>query len=50
VARYLLFLAETTGLVGADRCAAARTRLEGYGTLDAMLGDVSMVVANPTSS
>ena len=41
VARYLLFLAETTGLVAAERCAAARKRLDGYATLDAMLGDVS---------
>ena len=41
VAGYLIFLAETTGLVTAERCAAARERLAGYGTLDAMLGDIS---------
>ena len=41
VASYLIFLAETTGLVPAERCAATRERLEGYTTLDAMLGDIS---------
>jgi hypothetical protein len=40
VASYLIFLAETTGLVAAERCAAARTRLAGYTTVDAMLGDI----------
>ena len=41
VASYLIFLAETTGLVPAERCAATSERLEGYTTLDAMLGDIS---------
>jgi len=41
VASYLIFLAETTGLVAAQGCAAARTRLEGYPTLDVMLGDIA---------
>jgi len=41
VASYLIFLAETTGLVPADRCAAARTRLAGYATLDALLDDIA---------
>ena len=41
VASYLIFLAETTGLVAADRCAAARERLAGYATLDAMLDGIS---------
>ena len=41
VASYIVFLAETTGLVPAERCAAARARLAGYTTLDAMLDDIS---------
>jgi tagaturonate epimerase len=41
VASYLIFLAETTGLVSAERCAATRNLLAGYPTLDAMLGDIS---------
>ena len=41
VASYLVFLAETTGLAPAERCAAARKRLAGYTTLDAMLDDIS---------
>ena len=41
VASYLIFLAETTGLVSAERCAAARTRLEAYPTLAVMLGDIA---------
>jgi len=41
VASYLIFLAETTGLVAAPRCAAAGKLLAGYTTLDAMLGDIS---------
>ncbi|HNC24168.1 MAG TPA: tagaturonate epimerase family protein [Opitutaceae bacterium] len=40
VADYLVFLAEHTGLVPADRCAAARKRLGSYGTLDALLADI----------
>ncbi len=41
VASYLIFLAETTGLVAAPRCAAAGKLLASYPTLDAMLGDIS---------
>jgi hypothetical protein len=41
VASYLVFLAEHTGLATTARCAAARQLLEGYTTLDAMLGDIS---------
>jgi len=40
VASYLIFLAETTGLAPADRCAAARRVLEDYATLDEFLGDI----------
>ncbi len=40
VADYLVFLAEHTGLVPTDRCAAARKRLTSYTTLDALLGDI----------
>ena len=40
VASYLIFLAETTGLALAERCAATRKRLDGYTTLDAMLDDI----------
>jgi hypothetical protein len=42
VARYLIFLAETTGLASAERCAAARERLAGQPTLEAMLADISL--------
>ena len=41
VARYLIFLARTTGLVPAERCAAAGELLAAYTTLDALLGDIS---------
>jgi hypothetical protein len=41
VAAYLIFLAETTGLVAPERCAAVAKLLEGYTTLDQMLGDIS---------
>ena len=41
VANYIIFLAETTGLAAAERCAAARTLLDRYTTLDAMLADIS---------
>ena len=41
VAAYLIFLAENTGLAPRARCAAARTLLEGYASLDAMLADIS---------
>jgi hypothetical protein len=41
VARYILFLAETTGIVGADTCAAAKTRLDGLNTLEELIGDIA---------
>ena len=41
VATYLVFLAENTALATKERCAAARTLLERYTTLDQMLGDIS---------
>ena len=40
VASYIVFLAETTGLVPAGRCAAAAKRLASYTALDAMLADI----------
>jgi hypothetical protein len=39
VARYIIFLAENTGLAPAARCSAALARLDGYGSLAAMLAD-----------
>lgn len=41
VAAYLIFLAETTGLASAERCAATGKLLAGYTTLEAMLADIS---------
>ncbi|HVZ63004.1 MAG TPA: tagaturonate epimerase family protein [Lacunisphaera sp.] len=41
IAGYLIFLAENTGLVTPERCAATRKLLAGYQTLDAMLNDIS---------
>ncbi|HUG12115.1 MAG TPA: tagaturonate epimerase family protein [Opitutaceae bacterium] len=41
VAAYLIFLAETTGLVAAERCAAVRKLLGGYSMIEEMLGDIS---------
>jgi hypothetical protein len=41
VARYLCFLAETTGLAPADRCARAATRLDGYTRYSDLLNDIS---------
>ncbi|MDB6094710.1 MAG: hypothetical protein JWM32_2272 [Verrucomicrobia bacterium] len=41
VAAYLVFLAEHTGLVPAERCAAARKLLDSYTSLDAMLSNIS---------
>lgn len=41
IASYLIFLAENTGLASAAACAAARTLLGRYTSLDAMLADVS---------
>ena len=41
VAGYLVFLAEHTGLVPAERCVAAGRRLSGYNSLDDWLNDIS---------
>ena len=40
VARYILFLAETTGIVPAEKCARAAKRLEGFRTLEELIGDI----------
>lgn len=45
VARYLIFLSETTGLVPADTCARVRRRLDGYATYQAMLDDIAAPTA-----
>jgi hypothetical protein len=41
VARYIIFLAENTGLVPADRCEAPRDRLDRYGSLEEMMDDIN---------
>jgi len=41
IATYIVFLAENTGLATAATCAAARTLLARYTTLDQMLDDIS---------
>jgi tagaturonate epimerase len=41
IASYLIFLAETTGLATAERCAGAMRVLEGYTSIDTMLEDIS---------
>ncbi len=40
VARYIVFLAENTGLAPAAACARAKASLDGYSTLDQMLSDI----------
>ena len=40
VARYIVFLAENTGLVPAGACACARARLDRYATLGQMLSEI----------
>lgn len=40
VARYIIFLCETTGIVPASRCAAALAMLDGYADLDSFLADI----------
>jgi hypothetical protein len=40
-ATYILFLAETTGLASAGRCAEARKRLEAYGSYEAFLAGIA---------
>jgi hypothetical protein len=41
IAAYILFLAENTGLVSKERCAATSKLLASYTTLEAMLNDIS---------
>jgi hypothetical protein len=41
IARYIVFLAENTRLVSAERCAAARTLLDRYTTMEDFLADIS---------
>jgi hypothetical protein len=41
IATYLVFLAENTGLVAKERCAATLKLLATYTTLEAMLNDIS---------
>ena len=41
IARYIVFLAENTGLASAARCAAARTLLDRYTTMADFLADIS---------
>ena len=40
VADYIVFLAATTGLVDANRCATAAARLERYKSLEEMLAEI----------
>jgi hypothetical protein len=41
IARYIVFLAETTGLAPAARCVAARKLLDRYTTMADFLADIS---------
>ncbi len=41
VAEYLIFLAETTGLCTAERCAAASQRLADFRQMDELIADIS---------
>jgi hypothetical protein len=41
IARYIVFLAENTGLASVEACDAARKLLDRYATLDEMLNDIS---------
>src|SRR5688572_16176804 len=41
VADYIIFLAATTGLADANRCATAAARLERYKSLEEMLGEIA---------
>jgi hypothetical protein len=42
IARYIVFLAENTGLAARETCAAAVKLLDSYKSLQAMLNDISM--------
>jgi hypothetical protein len=41
IARYIVFLAENTGLASAERCGAARSLLDHYTTMQDFLADIS---------
>ncbi|WP_255558621.1 tagaturonate epimerase family protein [Horticoccus luteus] len=41
VARYIVFLAEATGLVPEETCASAKARLDGYATFAALVDEIS---------
>jgi len=41
VARYIVFLAQNTGLVPTAACAAALQRLDGYASLEQLLADIA---------
>ena len=41
IARYIVFLAENTGLAPAERCGAARKLLDRYATMGDFLADIS---------
>ncbi|WP_193214238.1 tagaturonate epimerase family protein [Luteolibacter marinus] len=41
VARYIIFLCESTGLVNAERCAATLAKLDAYRDYDAFLADIA---------
>ena len=41
IARYIVFLAENTGLASAERCSAARTLLDRYTTVADFVADIS---------
>ena len=40
IARYILFLAENTGLAAAERCERARDRLDRYSSVEEMIDDI----------
>ena len=41
VANYLVFLAENTKLVPADRCAAVRAKLDAFTSYDELIADIA---------
>ena len=41
VAGYIVFLAESTGLAGAERCAAVKTLLARVASYDEFIGEIS---------
>jgi hypothetical protein len=50
VARYLCFLAETTGLASADKVAAAKAKIERYRSYDEFLGAIAPSAAAQSAS